>query len=301
MKLEGRAALVTGASQGMGRAAALLFAKEGANVAIVDVQGEKAQQVADEVKALGRKGIAVTCDVSQEDQVKRAIDTAADAFGRLDILMNNAGIVGQGPQVVRVCLLGVYYGCRNAIPLMIKQGGGVIVNNASNQAVYPPLSLAFFQLMDLLKENADEIPAKLLEDFAAHPNPYAPAKRGVVELTRFYAVKYGRKNIRVNCVAPGFVQTELVKGAWAYEDRKQALFDATPMGRLAQPEEMAPVFLFLACDDSSFMTGETLVVDGGGVAMAKPGAAWSPRYWAPIVPGAWGWASAPGPLNTYDL
>ncbi|HJP40766.1 MAG TPA: SDR family NAD(P)-dependent oxidoreductase [Dehalococcoidia bacterium] len=301
MKLKGKSALVTGGAQGIGGAVASLFASEGANVSIVDLDGDNAAAKAQELKGSGGKVISKAADVSEEDQIKGAIEETAAEFGQLDILVNNAGIVGRSTKLVRVNLLGVYYGCKAAIPMMVAQGGGVIVNTASNQGIYPPLSAPFLQLMELLKQNADTIPDQVIEDVAAEPNPYAACKRGVIELARYYGVKYGRKNVRANCVAPGFTRTPLVRMAWENEAPRNMLFNATPMGRLAEPEEMARPYLFLASDDSSFITGETLVVDGGAVSMGAPGTPWSPQWWAPVVPAARGWTAPPGPLNPYDL
>jgi meso-butanediol dehydrogenase / (S,S)-butanediol dehydrogenase / diacetyl reductase len=254
-RFEGKVALITGAASGQGRAAALLFAEEGARVVVSDVNGDGAEEVAGEIKSSGGEAVAVATDVSREVEVKAMIEAAIEAFGRLDVLFNNAGVgysaadrftmasVVETPEedwdaVLAINLKGVAMGCKHAIPVMERQGGGAIVNNASINA-----------LVGLSGADA-----------------YTAAKGGVVSLTRVLAVDWGPKGIRVNCMCPGGVDTPMIAPAIADETVLGFMRESTPLGRLARPEETARVALFLASEEASYLNGAVFPVDGGWTA-----------------------------------
>ena len=240
MKLEGKTALITGAGKGIGRAIALRFAGEGAGVVIAEIDEAAGRAVAEEITSAGGKALFVKTDVTQEQQVKAAIDRAADSFGRLDVLVNNAGI-GRGDwhAVIDINLNGVYYGCRHGAEAMAAAGGGVIINLSS-----------IFGLVG----------------GGIGIEPYVATKHAVLGLTREFALAYAGRNVRVNCINPGFIETEMIREATESPELRQLLEGQTPMGRLGRPEEVASAALFLASDDSSFMTGAPLVIDGGWTA-----------------------------------
>jgi len=246
MKLEGKAALITGAGSGIGRAIALLFGAEGASVLVAELNEQAGRAVAREIEDAGGRASFLPTDTSREEDVKAAIAATADAWGRLDILVNNAGIGGpQHPweRIIAVNLSGVYYGCRYGLKAMLKQGG-VIINLAS--------------IAGLGGARMPGFPG-------GHGHAYTAAKHGVIGLTKQFALD-GAPTVRVNCICPGVVETPLTR---VLKEQK-ALLDwaiaSTPLGRLAQPEEIAKAALFLAGDDSSYMTGAPLIVDGGWTA-----------------------------------
>jgi len=253
-RFEGKVALITGAASGQGRAAALLFAEEGARV-VSDVNGDGAEEVAGEIKGSSGEAVAVATDVSREVEVKAMIEAAIEAFGRLDVLFNNAGVgysaadhftmasVVETPEedwdaVLAINLKGVAMGCKHAIPVMERQGGGAIVNNASINA-----------LVGLSGADA-----------------YTAAKGGVVSLTRVLAVDWGPKGIRVNCMCPGGVDTPMIAPAIADEAVLGFMRESTPLGRLARAEETARVALVLASEEASYLNGAVFPVDGGWTA-----------------------------------
>jgi len=240
MKLEGKTALITGAGKGIGRAIALRFASEGARVLIAEIDEVAGQVTANEITSAGGEVLFVKTDVSQEEQVKAAIDRAIATFGRLDVLVNNAG-VGRADwsTTVAINLNGVYYGCRHGAEAMAASGGGVIIN----------LSSVFG-----------------LVGGGIGTEPYVATKHAVVGLTRDFALAYAGLNVRVNCLNPGWIETDMVREATEVPEQRQLLEGLTPMGRLGRAEEVATAALFLASDDSSFMTGAPLVIDGGWTA-----------------------------------
>ena len=255
LRLEGKVAVITGAASGQGQAAARLFAAEGAKVVVADVNAEGAEKTVEGIRASGGKAVPVQADVSREADVEAMIRRAVDEFGRLDVLFNNAGVgysaadrmtmasVVETPEedwdaVLAINLKGVAMSCKHAIPVMERQGGGAIVNNASINA-----------LVGLSGADA-----------------YTAAKGGVVALTRVLAVDWGPKNIRVNCICPGGVDTPMIAPALADEQVSNFLRESTPLGRLARPEEPARVALFLASDESSYLNGAIIPVDGGWTA-----------------------------------
>ena len=249
MKLEGKAALVTGAGSGIGRAIALLFAAEGAKVMVAEVNEESGRGVARQIEDSGGVSRFLRTDVSEEAEVKAALEATIEAFGRLDILVNNAGIGGpQHPweRVIAVNLAGVYHGCQHGLEAMLKQdGGGVIINMAS--------------IAGLVGATLPGLPA-------GFGHPYTAAKHGVIGLTRQFALDGAPHGVRVNCICPGFIDTPLVGIIKEAEPLLKWAIEDTPLGRLGQPEEIAKAALFLASDDSSFMTGAPLIVDGGWTA-----------------------------------
>lgn len=248
-KLEGKVAVVTGSAMGIGRATAVLLAKEGARVVVADVDEEPAKETVELVAESGGEARFIKTDVSRPEDVKAAIDAAVDGYGRLDVLHNNVGIA-MGASVVDtteelwsrvldVNLGGVYRGCKYAIPPMIRNGGGSIVNSSSVQAL------------------------RGLKGWAA----YAATKGGIISLTQQVALEYAPYGIRVNCVAPGTILTPMNSRVFEEAEDPEALKETWnrmhPLGRFGQPEEVAEAVLFLAADSSSFITGQTLVVDGG--------------------------------------
>ncbi len=258
MRLNGKVALITGSGSGMGRAAALRFAEEGATVVVVDVDADTARTVAGEVTAAGGAAVPVTADVSVATDVERAVAAAEDSFGGLDILYSNAGywryaVDGyefgktDAPSpllaeeiwhtTVDVSLKGTYLGARFAIPAMRRRGGGSIINCSS---------VAAFRVGH------------------GASDAYTAAKGGVVSLTRSLAVEHGPDGIRVNCVVPGPIETPLVHRLPA--EARTAFAELVPLGRWGRAEDVANMALFLASEESAYCTGQTFVVDGGYLA-----------------------------------
>lgn len=244
MKLQDKTALVTGGGSGIGREIALLFAAEGARVMVADIDEEAARAVAGQIQEGGGSARALRVDVSAEADVQGAIATVVEAWGSLDILVNNAGIGGPGhpwDRVIAVNLSGVYYGCLHGLQQMLRQDGGVIVNMAS--------------VAGLGGARLPNIPG-------GFGYAYTSAKHGVIGLTRQFALD-GAPSVRVNCVCPGWIDTPLLGMLKQVKPMLEWVEAHTPLGRLGRPEEVARGVLFLASEDSSFMTGAFLVLDGG--------------------------------------
>jgi len=253
MKLEGKVAIITGGGSGIGRATAILFAREGARVVVADVAPEGGRETVEAIRREGGEAIWVETDVSKAGDVMAMVDATLQAFGRIDVLFNNAAVTLPASVVeateevwdrtMAIDLKGVFLPCKYAIPHMIRGGGGAVINTAS------------------------------MCGLVASPNqaPYSAAKGGVVALTRQMAIDYAAHNIRVNGIAPSEVRTPMFLGfinrAPDPEVKMQELVARIPMGRVAEPEELARAALFLASDDSSYVTGVTLPVDGGLTAM----------------------------------
>jgi len=256
-RLSGKAAVITGAASGMGRAAAILFAREGAHVVLADLNAGGGEEAARAASEAGARCVFQRADVSHEADVAALVARALSEFGRLDVMFNNAGIGGAiGPlegisvedwdRTQAVCLRGVFLGIKHAAAPMRAQGGGSIISTASIAGIdgYPNL------------------------------HAYCAAKAGVVNLTRSASIEFAADNIRVNCIAPGGVSTPIVYGGLGggKEAADAALAKAQPLPRAGQPEDIAQAALFLASDESGFITGHTLVVDGGATAGAIAGA-----------------------------
>jgi NAD(P)-dependent dehydrogenase (short-subunit alcohol dehydrogenase family) len=245
MRLEGKVALITGGGSGMGKVASELFAAEGANVVLTDVNDEAGEATA---SSIGERAFYVHADVSKEADAQAMVAAAVDRFGRLDVLYNNAGIMplddgsvtdADGSiwdAVLAVNVKGVMYGCKFGIPAMLEHGGGSIINVAS-----------FVAWMGA----------------ATSQTAYTASKGAVLAMTREIAVEYARRGIRCNALCPGPIETPLLLALLSDEEKKQRRFVHIPMGRLGHAEELAKAALFLASDDSSYMTGSSLIVDGG--------------------------------------
>jgi NAD(P)-dependent dehydrogenase (short-subunit alcohol dehydrogenase family) len=241
----GKVAIVTGGSTGIGRATALLFARHGAKVVIGDVNPEGRETVA-AIEREGGAALFVETDVRQAQQVERLVAAAVETYGGLHCAFNNAGILPAGAllaeveeaafdQVVAVDLKGVFFAMKYEIQHMLKSGGGAIVNNAS------------------------------IAGMIAEPgiSSYVAAKHAVIGLTKAAAIEYAAQGIRINALAPGLVETGMTKHWFADDNIRAHLLANTPIGRAAQPEEMANMVLFLCSDSASFAAGQIFVVDGG--------------------------------------
>ncbi len=252
MRLINKVALITGGNSGIGRATALLFAQEGAKVALTGRDEERGKQVVEEIKKASGTAIFIRSDVRFAEDCRQAVDKTVHEFGRLDILFNNAGVfyphtVVDCPEeewdlTIDVNLKGTYLMSKLALPAMIAQGGGVIINNSSGWGITGGNEAA----------------------------SYCASKGGVVLLTKAMAIDHGRQGIRVNCICPGDVDTPMLPADAKLRkiEWKDYLAEASnrPLGRIGMPDEIARAALFLAADDSSFMTGAVLAVDGGGTA-----------------------------------
>ncbi|MEE9324122.1 MAG: glucose 1-dehydrogenase [Dehalococcoidia bacterium] len=250
MRLQGKVALITGAASGIGQATALLLAKEGARVAVVDVV-EKGKETVEAIKRAGGDALFVRMDVTREDEVKRGIGAAVETYGKLNILFSNAGIwppegtpletLGEEEwdRVMDINLKGMFLCSKHAVPRMREAGGGSIIMTASTSS------------------------------FVADPldNVYCASKGGVVMLAKAMALEFAPANIRVNCVAPGSIDTPMMHAQLALADDPEELrlqwASRHALNRFGRPEEIAQGVLFLASDDSSFVTGTVLSIDGG--------------------------------------
>jgi 3-oxoacyl-[acyl-carrier protein] reductase len=249
MRLKGKVSLITGAGSGIGQATAQCFAREGATVIAVDLNPDAVKATEEAIQSAGGTCHSFSIDVSQEAQVKGAIATTVERFGRLDIMYNNAGISILKPitetteadidKLLGVNLKGVFFGCKHAIAQMITQGGGVIINTASELGIVgQPLYSA-----------------------------YCATKGGVLALTRALATEWADKNIRINAICPGPIDTPMIHAEFEIGDdpakEEKAAIATIPQGRLGKPEDIARVALFLASDDAEFVQGAAIVADGG--------------------------------------
>jgi len=254
MKLLNKIALITGSGSGVGRASAILFSQEGAKISVVDIDNKGGQATVELIKQTGGEAIFIQADVSKDRDVERMIKSTVDNYGRLDILFNNAGFpMAATPveevkedlwdKVVDINLKSVFLGSKYAIPVMKKQGAGVIINTASIGGVRPR------------------------PGFSA----YHPAKAAVINLTRVIALEVAAHNIRINCINPVAIDTPMlpkfITESGAKDEKYQEVIKnyvaGIPLGRLTSPKDVAHAALFLASDDASFLTGVSLDVDGG--------------------------------------
>ena len=252
VRLLNKVAVITGGTSGIGEATAILFAKEGASVAITGRNEERGRQVRDTILRGGGTAIFVAADVRQAQECRRVIDQTMSGFGHLDILFNNAGVFyphtaldcseEEWDEQIDVSLKGTFLMSKFALPEMIRRGSGVIINNSSGWGMV----------------GGDSAVA------------YCAAKGGVVLLTKAMAIDHGRQGIRVNCICPGDVDTPMLPQDARLRGLEWQNYLAgcanRPLGRIGTADEIARAVLFLASDDSSFMTGAALVVDGGGIA-----------------------------------
>jgi NAD(P)-dependent dehydrogenase (short-subunit alcohol dehydrogenase family) len=248
MRLAGKTALLTGGGSGIGREGALLFAAEGAAVMVVDADERGGRAVTEEIRAAGGRASFVRADVARAEQVEAAVAAAEREFGALHVIWNNAGIFPADDglaeetseavfdRVMDVNLKGVFLGCRHGIPALRRAGGGSLINTAS-----------FVALMGA----------------ATAQIAYTASKGGVLAMTREIAVAHAREGIRANAICPGPVNTPLLEELLADPAARARRMVHVPMGRLAEPGEIARAALFLASDDSSYVNGSTFVVDGG--------------------------------------
>lgn len=247
-RLENKVALITGGASGMGMVASQLFSSEGAKVVLTDVSDGVGEQVAEKIRAAGGEATYVHADVSSESDAEAMVEAAVETYGGLTILYNNAGVMLDDDgsvhstdeaiweRTLAINVMGVAHGCKYGIPAMIESGGGSVINVAS-----------FVAWMGA----------------ATSQTAYTASKGAVLAMTREMAVEYARKGVRCNALCPGPIDTPLLAELLSDPDRRQRRFVHIPMGRLGQAEELASAALFLASDDSSYMTGTSLIVDGG--------------------------------------
>jgi NAD(P)-dependent dehydrogenase (short-subunit alcohol dehydrogenase family) len=247
---DGSVSFVTGAGSGIGQAMALKLAAEGSMVVCSDINEQTAQATAARLEELGAKAVVNALDTAEEEAVKEALAKTHRDLGRLDVLMNNAGVAGKDwERTTSINLSGVYYGLCHGCPIMAAQGGGAVVNTASVAG----LGALMRQQVDYHKDPA------AVEGVSA----YVASKHGVVGLTKQFAVAFGTAGVRVNAVCPGYIETPIIAERIAHGSGRKFLLDLHPIGRLGQPEEVAKVAAFLASEDASFVTGIAMPVDGG--------------------------------------
>ena len=246
-RFAGKVTIVTAGGSGIGAATAQRFARDGAAVVVGDLCGTRAEALASSITASGGRAVAIKMDASESSAVERTIRLALDTFGRLDDMMNNAGLAEPAPldeisleswnRVIAVTLTSAFLGMKHCLPIMRAQGKGVIVNTASISGTAADYGLS----------------------------SYNAAKAGVINLTRSAAIENARHNIRVNCVCPGFIDTRATQilGRERADELRRVYAEAHPIGRVGQAEEIASTVLFLASDEASFITGAAIVADGG--------------------------------------
>jgi NAD(P)-dependent dehydrogenase (short-subunit alcohol dehydrogenase family) len=246
-RVEGKVAIVTGAGSGIGRASAMLLAKEGAKTVVVDRNAEAGEETVRMIREAGGEAIFVKADVSEAEDIKKMVKTAVSTYGKLNILFNNAGFIHEvAPtadaseevfdETIATNLKGAFMGMKYAIPEMLRIGGGSIINIASIAGT----------------KGVTNAPA------------YAASKGGVLALSRATAIEYATQNIRVNCISPGTISTPAMAALMKDDPEiKRNYEEAVPQGRLGRPDEVAQVVLFLASDEASHVTGEKLAIDGG--------------------------------------
>lgn len=252
MRLKNKVCVITGAAQGIGEACAMRFASEGAKVVVSDVQVEKGEAVAKAVRDAGGEAMFFACDVSQKSDCVDLIQAAVDAYGSVDVHLSNAAIIAakdfleitqeEWEQTIGINLNGFFYAGQAAAAQMVKQGSGNIINMSSINAVVAIPSVT----------------------------PYTVCKGGVLQLTKSMALSLASHGIRVNAVGPGTIATEMGKTMMSNPAAKKRVLSRTPLGRPGEPDEIASVCVFLASDDASYITGETIYCDGGRLPQNYP-------------------------------
>jgi NAD(P)-dependent dehydrogenase (short-subunit alcohol dehydrogenase family) len=245
MHLKNKVAVITGARRGIGKAIALELAKHGANVVVSDIDLKGCEEVAEEIKDLGTDALAIKCDVTKQDQIDKMLKKTTDEYDKIDILVNNAGVVRQKPFVefteedwdiiLDTNLKGMFLVTKSVTKQMLKNESGKIVSIASIAG----------------------------EVGFANTSAYCASKAGIINLTRELAMELSGKGININAIAPGVIETDMTEDMLEDKDTKKDLLANIPMGRVGKPEEIAKAAVFLASDDSDYITGHTLVVDGG--------------------------------------
>jgi len=248
MRLKDKIAIITGAGSGIGRAIALAFSKEGAKIVVADWSEQSGKETVEQIEKQEGEAIFVKTDVSKANDIDKMAKDCLNKFGRVDILVNNAGIYRtynlhemleeDWDKIIDINLKSVFLGSKRVIPEMFKQGKGKIVNTASIAGL-----VGF-----------------------AQSGAYCASKGGIIALTKEMALEYAPKRINVNCIAPGVIKTAMTKDMLTDPATKQSLESSTPYSRLGEPEDIAQAAVYLASDESDFVNGEVLVVDGGWVA-----------------------------------
>ena len=248
MRLSNKVDIITGSASGMGQAAAELFAQEGASVVVTDISAEMGEATVRGIRDAGGKAIFVQADVANEDEVNHMVNAAIDAFGRVDVLYNNAGIMpgddgsvtdlaeATWDRILDVNLKSTFLCSKYTIPHMMKQGKGSIINIAS-----------FVAFMGC----------------TVPQDAYTASKGGLLSLTKSFAVQYGRYGIRCNAICPGPIETPLLRTLWTSEEARNLRLNRIPLGRFGVPNDIIYMALYLASDESSWTTGAWLIIDGG--------------------------------------
>ena len=251
-EFKGKTVLITGGAGGLGKGFAQLAAERQMNVVLADIQADALDQAVAELEERQCPVLAVLTDTRQRDHYESLLDSARSRFGNVHLFFNNAGVGGGDvgwDGTIAINLSGVYYGLFHSVPVMVERGGGAIINTAS---------IAGLVGLTLGSLNEDQ-PVEMVPGTGA----YIAAKHGVVGLTKQYAVAFGGRGVRVNAIAPGYIETPMTEGIREVDGATEYLTSLHPLGRLGQPEEIAAAAAFLASDEASFINGIVLPVDGG--------------------------------------